>query len=224
MINADDEASLTASTETVYTKNLFAYCDNNPVSRIDDDGDFWHILVGAALGGIANSAGTIIDICLSKDKTRVDFIHLGIDFCCGAVTGAIAASTLNVAATRASLATMGGINEFANQAVDHYYSDSKFDSYYIVESVLTSSIGAKSYGTAKSIKAGTDTVRKTYKTFKSVYKSKGLKQAIHKTKGKAVQQLKSYYKRTKSLNKGMLKESINTLISSLASWASKFGG
>ena len=22
-------------------KNLFAYCDNNPVMRVDDEGDFW---------------------------------------------------------------------------------------------------------------------------------------------------------------------------------------
>ena len=27
----------------------FVYCDNNPVMRVDGDGEFWRILVGAAV-------------------------------------------------------------------------------------------------------------------------------------------------------------------------------
>ena len=29
-------------------KNLYAYCDNNPVARADDNGEAWHIAIGCA--------------------------------------------------------------------------------------------------------------------------------------------------------------------------------
>ena len=42
MINADTTDVLTASTDQPnHDKNLFAYCDNNPVMRMDDGGEFW---------------------------------------------------------------------------------------------------------------------------------------------------------------------------------------
>ena len=34
----------------LYDKNLFAYCDNNPVARVDYGGEFW-VQVGATFGG-----------------------------------------------------------------------------------------------------------------------------------------------------------------------------
>ena len=33
-------------------KNLYAYCNNNPISHIDPEGEFpFHILIGAVVGG-----------------------------------------------------------------------------------------------------------------------------------------------------------------------------
>ena len=40
-------------------QNLFAYCDNNPVMRADNEGGFWHVLVGAALGGTGNGLSQV---------------------------------------------------------------------------------------------------------------------------------------------------------------------
>ena len=41
-INADTAAVVAASPDKAnWDKNLFAYCDNNPVSRKDDGGDLW---------------------------------------------------------------------------------------------------------------------------------------------------------------------------------------
>ena len=52
-INADTTDVLKASPMALTDKNLFAYCDNNPVCRIDTDGRFWeYALVG---GGIVSS-------------------------------------------------------------------------------------------------------------------------------------------------------------------------
>ncbi len=40
-LNADAVGILTEGTGTPAAKNLFAYCDNNPVVRKDDEGTFW---------------------------------------------------------------------------------------------------------------------------------------------------------------------------------------
>ena len=40
-VNADDTDTLTATPMGLTDKNLFAYCDNNPVMRADDGGDYW---------------------------------------------------------------------------------------------------------------------------------------------------------------------------------------
>ena len=36
--------------------NRYAYCLNNPLKYTDPDGEFWHIVIGAAVGGISNLA------------------------------------------------------------------------------------------------------------------------------------------------------------------------
>lgn len=54
-INADDTDTLTATMDDVTDKNLFAYCDNNPIMRVDEDGEFWKLAL--ASGGIGGSSG-----------------------------------------------------------------------------------------------------------------------------------------------------------------------
>ena len=44
---------------------MFAYCGNNPVSRVDDAGEFWNVVfgtvVGAAVGVITNAVSNVIE-------------------------------------------------------------------------------------------------------------------------------------------------------------------
>ncbi len=40
-LNADDPSLITATPNALTDKNLYAYCDNNPVMRSDDGGKFW---------------------------------------------------------------------------------------------------------------------------------------------------------------------------------------
>ena len=48
-LNAD-YAEVMSDNGSLSDKNLFVYCDNNPVMRKDEDGEFWNILIGAAVG------------------------------------------------------------------------------------------------------------------------------------------------------------------------------
>ena len=35
--------------DVLQRQNFYAYCDNNPIMRIDEDGEFWNILIGAGV-------------------------------------------------------------------------------------------------------------------------------------------------------------------------------
>ena len=46
---------------------MFAYCGNNPVARADEGGEFWHIVAGAALGGILAGVATALSCDWDED-------------------------------------------------------------------------------------------------------------------------------------------------------------
>lgn len=55
MLNLDNTSVLTTSLDEITDKNLFAYCDNNPIMREDLGGDFWGELALAGGGTLGAS-------------------------------------------------------------------------------------------------------------------------------------------------------------------------
>ena len=86
-INADDYSVLTASPTALTDKNLFAYCDSNPIIRADDEGECWHIVAGAVIGGIGSFAATLVTGGSMQDA----LISLGFGVASGALTAAFPA-------------------------------------------------------------------------------------------------------------------------------------
>ena len=68
-ISADDVNVITASPMALTDKNLYAYCDNNPVMRVDYGGEFWWIAIAvtAVLSFAYNLATELIEE--SKEET-----------------------------------------------------------------------------------------------------------------------------------------------------------
>lgn len=60
-INADTPEVLTVSPMSFADKNLFAYCDNNPVTREDDGGCLWNTVIGAATGAFLGAVTAVCD-------------------------------------------------------------------------------------------------------------------------------------------------------------------
>ena len=89
-ISADSTDVLTASETSFSDKNLFAYCDDNPVNRSDDGGDFWHILAGAAIGAIGGAISSIVSQAISGED--INWKAVGISAASGAISGAITAA------------------------------------------------------------------------------------------------------------------------------------
>jgi RHS repeat-associated protein len=90
--------------------NGYAYGNNNPLVYIDKDGDIWHIVIGAAVGGLVNLG---VKAFQGKINSWGDgFAAFGI----GAVAGAVGAGT-GGAAFAAMGGAAGGAGGFAAGAV-----------------------------------------------------------------------------------------------------------
>ena len=87
-MNADGAAFATINPygDGLTDKNYFAYCDNNPTSRSDDGGEFWNLVVGAAVGGIMGA--------LSSYATGGSKTDIAIGALSGAANGLVAATGL----------------------------------------------------------------------------------------------------------------------------------
>ncbi len=71
-------------------KNLYAYCDNNPVMRVDYDGEYWHIVIGVAAGALIGGISSIVGQAVSGQK--INWAEVAVSAASGALTGAITAA------------------------------------------------------------------------------------------------------------------------------------
>ena len=103
-INADTYASTDSGNSIA--SNMFAYCGNNPIIRSDDDGQFWHIIVGAVIGATVGAISAAI-----QGKGTAGILAGAV---LGAASGALAASGAGVVAQ-----TIGsGVLSMAENAID----------------------------------------------------------------------------------------------------------
>ena len=77
---------------TKWDKNLYAYCDNNPVSRIDDQGRCW--ILGAVIGGVLGGSFAVLNDLVLNGEVSID--HLLIGVLTGAVSGFIGVAELDI--------------------------------------------------------------------------------------------------------------------------------
>ena len=71
-INADTADVLGASPDKAnWDKNLFAYCDDDPVNRKDDGGEFWHIIAAGAINGAISAINNAVTQIHEKGSVRL---------------------------------------------------------------------------------------------------------------------------------------------------------
>ncbi|MCL2860493.1 MAG: hypothetical protein FWF46_08130, partial [Oscillospiraceae bacterium] len=87
-INAD---SYVSTGQDMSSHNMYAYCENNPISRVDPQGEFWMIAAGV-IGGVVNSAAQITSNVISGNKW---YDAIGGAFAGGFTTGFLLTTTLN---------------------------------------------------------------------------------------------------------------------------------
>ena len=112
-ISADTPDVITVSPDSAFwDKNLFAYCDGNPVTRVDDCGEFWHFIAGAAVGGLISGISTAISGGSARD--------IVISAVGGALSGALSASGVGLVGQILGNAAISASSNIATQISDYY--------------------------------------------------------------------------------------------------------
>ena len=114
-INPDSSSVLLASPSSLTDKNLYAYCDNNPIIRMDDEGEFWHILAGAAVGSLIGGVTKVITN-VTTGKNWSDGVATAMAF--GALSGALVSSGLPAPVIIIGSAFLAGSESMVTQSME----------------------------------------------------------------------------------------------------------
>ena len=169
-VNADDPALLLSGSVGAIDKNLYAYCDNNPINRIDDGGDIWQlVLFGAVLGAAVNATLQIVDNLVSGKKAK-DGVLLAVAG--GAITGGLAASGAGVVAQSVVSGAVAGGIDFISQTEEKGIKNVDY-AQVAVSTVL--GVGAGIYG-GKGVQHKSGDVAKAKKVYN--YAVNGIRQRM----------------------------------------------
>ena len=212
-INADTTDILTATPMRLTDKNLFAYCDNNPVMRADHGGDFWHIVVGAAVGALIGGVVKAVSNAI-EGKSLTD--GLATAMLAGAASGALASTGVGIVGMVAGNAAIS----MAENAADQVIENKGFNNFDVGDMLIDGAIGGVSGalgGAGKGTKHLTNLGKQTVKRTFNATTNKGLRAGL-KEAGKAF----AYYgknsaKYYKTFVKGLPSDFISTVGTTIAS-------
>lgn len=101
--------------DDLYDKNLYIYCDDNPVIRIDSSGAVWHLAIGAAVG-VATQFIADVGFGLASGSSFGEVMSSlsPVDYASAAIGGAIAATGIGIVGSVTINAALGGATYLAN--------------------------------------------------------------------------------------------------------------
>ncbi len=115
-INADDSDTVVAMQTELADKNLYAYCDNNPLIREDKEGNFWNFIVGGVIGAVVGAATQIVsNLTAGKEWSE----GVGTAAVTGAASGVLAASGAGLVGSIAGNAAISMAGNAANQVIEN---------------------------------------------------------------------------------------------------------
>ena len=115
-LNADVIDAPIADLYSLTDKNLFAYCDNNPITRSDEGGHFWHAVVGAVVGAVVSTVSTVVSNLATGKKWHDG---LGAAAISGALSGALSATGLGRTALFLCNAAISAAESIVTQAIEN---------------------------------------------------------------------------------------------------------
>lgn len=145
LISSDEMPTLQMSLDSLHNRNLYAYCNENPVMREDGKGYLWGVALAAgaigAVVGAAVSVGTQM-IFEGKSLEEVDLLEVGTS----AISGAVATTAIGKTGQIVINAALGGIGSIIRG------EDLGFVAFNTVVGVVSGVIGGDGAGFSKYYK------------------------------------------------------------------------
>lgn len=133
-VNADGASNIGTNSDFA-SVNLFTYCGNNPTSRADDGGEFWHIVAGAVGGALISGVVQVASNILTGKNWSDDLVTSVLT---GAASGALAASGVGLIGSIAGNAAIAMAGNATNQVV----KNNGFGNFDVGDLLLDGAIGA----------------------------------------------------------------------------------
>ena len=114
-ISPDNVDVLLATPTALTDKNLYLYCDNNPVMRVDEDGEFWNYLIGGAVGAVLGGLSAAYSSYQTMGYVDSSVVFIGVTT--GAIGGVIGASGLPWYVQSLAAASLSIVNDVASSRV-----------------------------------------------------------------------------------------------------------
>ncbi|MCQ2457696.1 MAG: hypothetical protein MJ142_03065, partial [Clostridia bacterium] len=112
MLNSDRIEVLFSQDISLANRNLFSYCDNDPVNRSDSDGNLWNIVIGAIVGGVIGAAVSVATQLITTGV--VDGSQVAVATISGAISGGFAATGIAVGGQMAVNGVIGAVSGIAD--------------------------------------------------------------------------------------------------------------
>ena len=127
--------------------NMFAYCGNNPVTRSDAEGDWWHVAAGAVVGATVAFVSSVATGFIESGSVDLGAACISAGF--GALSGALAATGCSTFVQMAGGALLSGAESIASQAYENE-GFKNIDKAEVVSAMIVGGITSRGNGTGKA--------------------------------------------------------------------------
>ena len=184
-INAD---AFVATGQGMLGQNMFAYCGNNPVARVDLKGEWWNVVIGAVVGGLIGAISTAVQ---GGSKTEIL-----VSAACGAVSGALAATGLGGVVGQMAVGAITSAVDSGYQNYNDYKSGDitlgEAIGGTLVDSAVGAAFGAMGAQGTTAFKESTKIANKTNKAIFTLAK-KTVHPTVRKTAKEVIRQGRKYF-------------------------------
>lgn len=195
MQNQAEYAELSAG--SVEDTNLFAYCGNDPVNRVDGSGEIWHIVAGAVVGAV------ISGVCSGFEGGSSSEIAIAV--VSGAISGGLSATGIGIMGQAVGNAIISAGSEIVSQCTSSR-SIRKVNwarvAYVGTVGAFSGALGGKGSGTKNISQLGRKSLTKTYKSVKHGAKTSTYR-AVTAGGKRFVKSMKTYWRYTKRTYKNL---------------------
>lgn len=199
--------------------------------RADDGGEFWHVVAGAAVGGLLSSIDEICSVVSAYQNggdVKKAWLHLGVSFVSGAVSGGLSAAGVGGLLSESIGFSLNIAESVANQYIDTKSVDLKQTSkemlQYTTSSIVNKGVSSKINASLKKhgerlIKSSKNTLSKNQTSKQKRTHAVAIKNA-NKKYSKGMKWMNAYDKikpHTENLV-GIMRTAISKGTSRLISW------